>query len=82
MFYVYLSRKEAGLNLTLHLYEGCAKNNFNFEKMDFDINWHELTKDFPFRDIYLSSKKKMFKFCCFVSSQAPIPHSDMIFMEQ
>ena len=55
-----------------------AKNAFNSEKLKFDIKSDRFTKNFPSRDIYLSSKK-LLNCWHFVSSRAPIPRSDMIF---
>ena len=53
-----------------------AKNVFNSEKINFEVKSDRLTKNFPFQDIYLSSKKKtLLKFWSFISPRAPIPHS-------
>ena len=46
-----------------------------------DIKSDRFTKNFPFQDIYLSSKK-LLKFCHFVSPRASTPRSDAFFKKQ
>ena len=58
-----------------------AKNAFNSEKINFDIKSEGASRNIPFGYIYLPPKK-LLKLWHFVSPQAPIPRSDMFFMNQ
>ena len=53
-----------------------AKNDFNPEKINFDIKSEGASRNIPFGYIYLSSKK-LLNLWHFVSPQAPIPLSDV-----